>query len=212
MLYKKNNKNIKQNQIHTIPIVIEHTSRGERSYDIFSRLLKERIIFLTGPIEDNMANLIVAQILFLDSENSNKDIFIYINSPGGVITSGMSIYDTIQFVNSDVSTLCIGQACSMAAFLLASGKKKKRFCLPNARIMIHQPLGGYQGQVTDIEIQTQEILRIKNFINKLMSLHTGKSIETIDKDTNRDKFLSAQEAIEYGLVDNIIFNKKNVNI
>ncbi|QJC36507.1 ATP-dependent Clp endopeptidase proteolytic subunit ClpP [Enterobacteriaceae endosymbiont of Donacia simplex] len=208
MLYIKNNKNIEKNQMNTIPIVIENTSRGERSYDIFSRLLKERIIFLTGPIEDNMANLIVAQILFLDSEDSNKDIFIYINSPGGVITSGMSIYDTIQFVNSDVSTLCIGQACSMAAFLLASGKKKKRFCLPHARVMIHQPIGGYQGQVTDIEIQTQEILRIKNFINKLMSLHTGKSIEIIEKDTNRDRFLSAQEAIEYGLVDSIIFNKK----
>ncbi|WP_246225743.1 ATP-dependent Clp endopeptidase proteolytic subunit ClpP [Enterobacteriaceae endosymbiont of Donacia crassipes] len=199
---------MKNHYFNTIPIVIENTPQGERSYDIFSRLLKERIIFLTGPIEDNMANLIVAQILFLDSEDSNKDIFIYINSPGGVITSGMSIYDTIQFVKPDVSTLCIGQACSMAAFLLASGKKNKRFCLPNARIMIHQPIGNYQGQVTDIEIQTQEILRIKNYINKLMSLHTGKSIETIEKDTNRDKFLSANEAIKYGLVDDIICNKK----
>lgn len=208
MSYKKNNKIIKKNQINTIPIVIENTSRGERSYDIYSRLLKERIIFLTGPIEDNMANLIVAQILFLDSENSHKDIFIYINSPGGIITSGMSIYDTMQFVNSDISTLCIGQACSMAAFLLASGKKKKRFCLPNARMMIHQPLGSYQGQVTDIEIHTKEILRIKNSINKLMSLHTGKSISIIEKDTNRDRFLSAQEAIEYGLVDSIITSKK----
>ncbi|WP_246208914.1 ATP-dependent Clp endopeptidase proteolytic subunit ClpP [Enterobacteriaceae endosymbiont of Donacia cincticornis] len=198
----------KNHCLNTIPIVIENTSQGERSYDIFSRLLKERIIFLTGSIEDNMANLIVAQILFLDSENSNKDIFIYINSPGGIITSGMSIYDTMQFVKSDISTLCIGQACSMAAFLLASGKKNKRFCLPNSRIMIHQPMGNYQGQVTDIEIQTQEILRMKNYINKLMSLHTGKSIETIEKDTNRDKFLSAHEAIEYGLVDNIICNKK----
>ncbi|QJC34509.1 ATP-dependent Clp endopeptidase proteolytic subunit ClpP [Enterobacteriaceae endosymbiont of Donacia crassipes] len=208
MLYKKNNQIMKNHYFNTIPIVIENTPQGERSYDIFSRLLKERIIFLTGPIEDNMANLIVAQILFLDSEDSNKDIFIYINSPGGVITSGMSIYDTIQFVKPDVSTLCIGQACSMAAFLLASGKKNKRFCLPNARIMIHQPIGNYQGQVTDIEIQTQEILRIKNYINKLMSLHTGKSIETIEKDTNRDKFLSANEAIKYGLVDDIICNKK----
>ncbi|QJC35288.1 ATP-dependent Clp endopeptidase proteolytic subunit ClpP [Enterobacteriaceae endosymbiont of Donacia proxima] len=207
MLYKKNNQIIKNNCFNTIPIVIENTSQGERSYDIFSRLLKERIIFLTGPIEDRMANLIVAQILFLDSENSNKDIFIYINSPGGIITSGMSIYDTMQFVKSDISTLCIGQACSMAAFLLSSGKKNKRFCLPNARMMIHQPMGNYQGQVTDIEIQTKEILRIKNYINKLMSLHTGKSIETIEKDTNRDKFLSAHEAIEYGLVDNIICNK-----
>ncbi|QJC36098.1 ATP-dependent Clp endopeptidase proteolytic subunit ClpP [Enterobacteriaceae endosymbiont of Donacia cincticornis] len=208
MLYKKNNQMTKNHCLNTIPIVIENTSQGERSYDIFSRLLKERIIFLTGSIEDNMANLIVAQILFLDSENSNKDIFIYINSPGGIITSGMSIYDTMQFVKSDISTLCIGQACSMAAFLLASGKKNKRFCLPNSRIMIHQPMGNYQGQVTDIEIQTQEILRMKNYINKLMSLHTGKSIETIEKDTNRDKFLSAHEAIEYGLVDNIICNKK----
>ncbi|QJC38555.1 ATP-dependent Clp endopeptidase proteolytic subunit ClpP [Enterobacteriaceae endosymbiont of Donacia fulgens] len=208
MSYKKNNKIIQKNQTNTIPIVIENTSRGERSYDIYSRLLKERIIFLTGPIEDNMANLIVAQILFLDSENSHKDIFIYINSPGGIITSGMSIYDTMQFVNSDISTLCIGQACSMAAFLLAAGNKKKRFCLPNSRIMIHQPIGSYQGQVTDIEIHTQEILRIKNSINKLMSLHTGKSISIIEKDTNRDRFLSAQEAIEYGLVDNIITSKK----
>ncbi|QJC37327.1 ATP-dependent Clp endopeptidase proteolytic subunit ClpP [Enterobacteriaceae endosymbiont of Donacia thalassina] len=208
MSYQKNHKTTEKNEIHTIPIVIEHTSRGERSYDIFSRLLKERIIFLTGPIEDNMANLIVAQILFLDSENSNKDIFLYINSPGGVITSGMSIYDTMQFVNSDISTFCIGQACSMAAFLLASGEKKKRFCLPHSRVMIHQPIGNYQGQVTDIEIQTKEILRMKNYINKLMSLHTGKSIEIIEKDTNRDRFLSAQESVEYGLVDNIIFNKK----
>ncbi|QJC35696.1 ATP-dependent Clp endopeptidase proteolytic subunit ClpP [Enterobacteriaceae endosymbiont of Donacia sparganii] len=208
MLYKKNSKIIEKNQINTIPIVIEHTSRGERSYDIFSRLLKERIIFLTGTIEDSMANLIVAQILFLDSEDSNKDIFLYINSPGGVITSGMSIYDTMQFVKSDVSTLCIGQACSMAAILLASGHKNKRFCLPNSRIMIHQPMASYQGQITDIEIQTQEILRIKNYINKIISLHTGKSIEIIEKDTNRDKFLSAKEAIKYGLVDNIICNKK----
>ncbi|QJC35084.1 ATP-dependent Clp protease proteolytic subunit, partial [Enterobacteriaceae endosymbiont of Donacia piscatrix] len=145
MLYKKNNQIIKNNYFNTIPIVIENTSQGERSYDIFSRLLKERIIFLTGPIEDNMANLIVAQILFLDSEDSNKDIFIYINSPGGIITSGMSIYDTMQFVKSDISTLCIGQACSMAAFLLSSGKKNKRFCLPHSRIMIHQPIGNYQG-------------------------------------------------------------------
>ncbi|QJC37740.1 ATP-dependent Clp endopeptidase proteolytic subunit ClpP [Enterobacteriaceae endosymbiont of Donacia bicoloricornis] len=208
MLYKKHNKTIQKNRINTIPIVIENTVKGERSYDIYSRLLKERIIFLTGPIEDNMANLIIAQILFLDSENSHKDIFLYINSPGGIITSGMSIYDTMQFVNSDISTLCIGQACSMAAFLLAAGNKKKRFCLPNSRIMIHQPIGSYQGQVTDIEIHTQEILRIKNSINKLMSLHTGKSISIIEKDTNRDRFLSAQEAIEYGLVDNIITRKQ----
>ncbi|QJC33500.1 ATP-dependent Clp endopeptidase proteolytic subunit ClpP [Enterobacteriaceae endosymbiont of Donacia clavipes] len=196
--------------MNTIPIVIEQTSKGERSYDIFSRLLKERIIFLTGTIEDSMANLIVAQILFLESEDPNKDIFIYINSPGGVITSGMCIYDTMQFVKSDISTLCIGQACSMAAFLLAAGNKNKRFCLPNARIMIHQPIGSYQGQVTDIEIQTQEILRIKNYLNKLFSFHTGKSIEIIEKDTNRDRFLTAKEAIKYGLIDNIISNKNNI--
>ncbi|QJC33094.1 ATP-dependent Clp endopeptidase proteolytic subunit ClpP [Enterobacteriaceae endosymbiont of Donacia semicuprea] len=196
--------------MYTIPIVIEQTSKGERSYDIFSRLLKERIIFLTGTIEDSMANLIVAQILFLESEDPNKDIFIYINSPGGIITSGMCIYDTMQFVKSDISTLCIGQACSMAAFLLAAGKKNKRFCLPNARIMIHQPIGSYQGQVTDIEIQTQEILRIKNYLNKLFALHTGKSIEIIEKDTNRDRFLTAKEAIRYGLIDDIISNKNNI--
>ncbi|QJC28176.1 ATP-dependent Clp endopeptidase proteolytic subunit ClpP [Enterobacteriaceae endosymbiont of Plateumaris braccata] len=208
MLYTNNNKIFVKNKLNMIPMVIEQTPRGERSYDIFSRLLKERIIFLIGNIEDNMANLIVAQILFLESENSNKDIYLYINSPGGTITSGMSIYDTMQFVKPDISTICIGQACSMAAFLLLSGKKNKRFCLPNARMMIHQPIGSYQGQATDIEIHTQEILRIKNHINKLMSFHTGQSIDLIEKDTDRDRFLSAEEAVKYGLIDNIIYNRK----
>ncbi|WP_281348856.1 ATP-dependent Clp endopeptidase proteolytic subunit ClpP [Enterobacteriaceae endosymbiont of Plateumaris pusilla] len=197
-----------QNKLNMIPMVIEQTPRGERSYDIFSRLLKERIIFLIGNIEDNMANLIVAQILFLESENSEKDIYIYINSPGGIITSGMSIYDTMQFVKPDISTICIGQACSMAAFLLSSGKKNKRFCLPNSRMMIHQPIGSYQGQATDIEIHTQEILRIKKHINRLMSFHTGQTIDIIEKDTDRDRFLSAEEAVKYGLIDNIIYNRK----
>ncbi|QJC29954.1 ATP-dependent Clp endopeptidase proteolytic subunit ClpP [Enterobacteriaceae endosymbiont of Plateumaris sericea] len=198
----------KENKLNMIPMVIEQTPRGERSYDIFSRLLKERIIFLIGNIEDNMANLIVAQILFLESENSEKDIYIYINSPGGTITSGMSIYDTMQFVKPDISTICIGQACSMAAFLLSSGKKNKRFCLPNSRMMIHQPIGSYQGQATDIEIHTQEILRIKKHINRLMSFHTGQTIDIIEKDTDRDRFLSAEEAVKYGLIDNIIYNRK----
>ncbi|URJ23560.1 ATP-dependent Clp endopeptidase proteolytic subunit ClpP [Blochmannia endosymbiont of Camponotus sp. C-003] len=187
-----------------IPTVIEHTIRGDRSYDIFSLLLKERIIFMTGTIEDSIANLIVAQMIFLESENSEKDIHLYINSPGGVITAGMSIYDTIQFVKPDVSTFCMGQAASMSAFLLASGTKGKRFCLPNARIMIHQPLGCFQGQATDIAIHTREILKIKNNINKLMAKHTGQSIDAINKDTERDCFLSADEAMKYGLIDCVL--------
>ncbi|AGC03526.1 ATP-dependent Clp protease proteolytic subunit [Candidatus Blochmanniella chromaiodes str. 640] len=187
-----------------VPTVIEHTIRGDRVYDIFSLLLKERIIFMTGTIEDSVANLIVAQMMFLESENSEKDIHLYINSPGGVITAGMSIYDTIQFVRPDVSTFCMGQAASMSAFLLASGTKGKRFCLPNARIMIHQPLGSFQGQATDIAIHTREILKIKNNINKLMAKHTGQSIDIINKDTERDCFLSADEAMKYGLVDCVL--------
>ncbi|WHL25295.1 MAG: ATP-dependent Clp endopeptidase proteolytic subunit ClpP [Candidatus Blochmannia vicinus] len=187
-----------------VPTVIEQTIRGDRVYDIFSLLLKERIIFMTGTIEDNIANLIVAQIMFLESENSKKDIHLYINSPGGLITAGMSIYDTIQFVKPDVSTFCMGQAASMSAFLLASGTKGKRFCLPNARIMIHQPLGCFQGQATDIAIHTKEILKIKNNINELMAKHTGQSVDTISKDTERDCFLSADEAMKYGLVDRIL--------
>lgn len=187
-----------------IPMVIEQHSRGERSYDIYSRLLKERIIFMTGPIKDAMANTIIAQMLFLEAENIKKDIFLYINSPGGIISSGMSIYDTMQFIKPDINTICIGQSCSMAAFLLASGTKGKRYCLPNSRVMIHQPLGGYQGQASDIAIHAQEIMKMKIKLNQLMSLHTGQSIKKINKDTERDCFFSAEESIRYGLVDSIL--------
>jgi len=187
-----------------VPMVVEQTSRGERSYDIYSRLLKERIIFLTGQVEDHMANLIVAQMLFLEAENPEKDIHLYINSPGGVITAGMSIYDTMQFIKPDVSTICMGQACSMGAFLLTAGAKGKRYCLPNSRVMIHQPLGGFQGQASDIDIQAREIIKPKPRMNELMAKHTGQSIETIERDTNRDRFLSASEAVEYGLVDSVL--------
>lgn len=186
-----------------VPMVVEQTSRGERSYDIFSRLLKERIIFLTGQVEDHMANLITAQMLFLEAENPEKDIFLYINSPGGVITAGMSIYDTMQFIKPDVSTICMGQACSMGAFLLTAGAKGKRFCLPNSRVMIHQPLGGFQGQATDIEIHAKEILKVKSRMNELMAYHTGKSLEEIERHTERDRFLSAEQSVEYGLVDSV---------
>lgn len=187
-----------------VPMVVEQTSRGERAYDIYSRLLKERVIFLTGQVEDHMANLIVAQMLFLEAENPEKDIYLYINSPGGVITAGMSIYDTMQFIKPDVSTICMGQAASMGAFLLTAGCKGKRFCLANSRVMIHQPLGGYRGQVTDIEIHTREMLKTKARMNELTAFHTGQPLEKIEKDTERDRFLSAEEAVEYGLVDNIL--------
>ncbi|OCA56372.1 ATP-dependent Clp endopeptidase proteolytic subunit ClpP [Photorhabdus namnaonensis] len=190
-----------------VPMVVEQTARGERSYDIYSRLLKERIIFLTGQVEDHMANLVVAQMLFLEAENPEKDIFLYINSPGGVITAGMSIYDTMQFIKPDISTICMGQACSMGAFLLTAGAKGKRICLPNSRVMIHQPLGGFQGQATDIEIHAQEILKVKSRMNELMAKHTGRPIEEIAKDTERDRFLSADEAVEYGLVDKIFTHR-----
>ncbi|MDR5611113.1 MULTISPECIES: ATP-dependent Clp endopeptidase proteolytic subunit ClpP [unclassified Arsenophonus] len=190
-----------------VPMVIEQTSRGERSYDIYSRLLKERIIFLTGQVEDHMANLVVAQMLFLEAENPDKDIHLYINSPGGVITAGMSIYDTMQFIKPDVSTICMGQACSMGAFLLTAGTKGKRYCLPNSRVMIHQPLGGFQGQASDIEIHAKEILKIKSRMNELMAKHTGKKIKEIENDTERDRFLSAEEAVSYGLVDKIYTNR-----
>lgn len=190
--------------ITLVPMVVEQTSRGERSYDIFSRLLKERIIFMTGQVEDHMANLIVAQLMFLEAENPEKDIYLYINSPGGVITAGMSIYDTIQFIKPNVSTFCMGQAASMGAFLLAAGAKGKRFCLPNSRVMIHQPLGGFQGQATDIEIHTREILKVKVRMNELMAQHTGQPLEIIERDTERDRFLSAMEAVDYGLVDSIL--------
>ena len=187
-----------------VPIVVEQTARGERSYDIYSRLLKERVIFLVGPVEDHMANLVVAQLLFLEAENPDKDIHLYINSPGGSVTAGMSIYDTMQFIKPDVSTMCIGQACSMGAFLLTSGAKGKRYCLPNARTMIHQPSGGAQGQATDIHIHAQEILKIRERLNYLMAHHTGRSVEDIAKDTERDNFMSAQESKNYGLVDEVL--------
>ncbi|AVH30803.1 ATP-dependent Clp endopeptidase proteolytic subunit ClpP [Vibrio fluvialis] len=190
-----------------VPMVVEQTSRGERSYDIYSRLLKDRVIFLTGQVEDHMANLVVAQLLFLESENPDKDIFLYINSPGGSVTAGMSIYDTMQFIKPNVSTLCIGQACSMGAFLLAGGAPGKRYVLPNSRVMIHQPLGGFQGQASDIQIHAQEILTIKNKLNRLLADHTGQPLEVIERDTDRDNFMSAQQAVDYGLVDGLLTHR-----
>lgn len=187
-----------------VPMVVEQTSRGERAFDIYSRLLKERIIFLSGPIDDYISNLVVAQLLFLESENPDKDISIYINSPGGVISSGLAIYDTMQFISPDVSTLCIGQAASMGALLMAGGTKGKRFALPNSRIMIHQPLGGYQGQASDIEIHAKEILYMKAKVNEILAKHTGKSLKKIEQDTDRDNFLNASAAKDYGLIDEIL--------
>jgi ATP-dependent Clp protease protease subunit len=187
-----------------IPMVVEQTARGERSYDIYSRLLKERVIFLVGQVEDNMANLIVAQLLFLESENPDKDIHIYINSPGGSVSAGLAIYDTMQFVRPHVSTMCIGQAASMGALLVAGGEKGKRYCLPNSRMMIHQPLGGFQGQATDIEIHAREILLLRDKLNTIMATHTGQSLETIAKDTDRDNFLSGEGAVAYGLIDKVL--------
>lgn len=187
-----------------VPMVVDQTSRGERSYDIYSRLLKERIIFLSGQVEDNMANLIVAQLLYLESVDPEKDISLYINSPGGVVTAGLAIYDTMQFIKPDVRTLCIGQACSMGAFLLAGGAAGKRFALPHSRIMIHQPLGGFRGQASDIQIHAQEILKIRHTLNERMAFHTGQPLEQIEKDTDRDNFMSAQDAQNYGLVDEVL--------
>ncbi|MCH1928976.1 ATP-dependent Clp endopeptidase proteolytic subunit ClpP [Shewanella acanthi] len=187
-----------------VPMVIEQTAKGERSFDIYSRLLKERIIFLVGQVEEHMANLIVAQLLFLESESPDKDIFLYINSPGGSVTAGMAIYDTMQFIKPNVSTVCIGQAASMGAFLLAGGEKGKRFCLPNSRVMIHQPLGGFQGQASDIAIHAQEILGIKHKLNLMLAEHTGQPLEVIERDTDRDNFMSATQAVEYGLVDAVM--------
>ncbi|WP_434339212.1 ATP-dependent Clp endopeptidase proteolytic subunit ClpP [Motilimonas cestriensis] len=187
-----------------VPMVIEQTAKGERSYDIYSRLLKERVIFLTGPVEDHMANLVAAQLLFLESENPDKDIFLYINSPGGSISAGMSIYDTMQFIKPDVSTVCMGMAASMGAFLLAGGAPGKRHVLPNAKVMIHQPLGGSQGQASDIEIHVQEIIRIKRKMNELLAEHTGQEYDVIARDTDRDNFMTAEQAVEYGLVDSIL--------
>lgn len=187
-----------------VPMVVEQTAKGERSYDIYSRLLKERVIFMVGQVEDHMANLIVAQMLFLESENPDKDISLYINSPGGSVTAGMAIYDTMQFVKPNVSTLCIGQACSMGAFLLAGGAEGKRFALPNSRVMIHQPLGGFQGQASDIEIHAQEILKMRETLNRILSKHTGRKLKELEKDTDRDNFMSAEEAAKYGIVDKVI--------
>jgi len=190
--------------LNLVPMVVEQTSRGERAYDIYSRLLKERVIFIVGPIDDHTANLVVAQLLFLESENPDKDISIYINSPGGIVSAGMSIYDTIQFVKPDVSTMCIGQAASMAALLLAAGANGKRHCLPHSRIMIHQPLGGYQGQAADIDIHAREILELRDSLNEILAKHTGQDVATIAKDTDRDNFMGGDEAVEYGLIDKVI--------
>ncbi len=190
-----------------VPMVIETSGRGERAYDIYSRLLKERVVFLVGPVNDITANLIVAQLLFLESENPEKDIYLYINSPGGSVTAGMAIYDTMQFIKPDVLTLCIGQAASMGAFLLAAGTKDKRYCLPNSRVMIHQPMGGFQGQASDIEIHAKEILYLKQRLNEMLANHTGQPIERIERDTDRDNFLSATAAVEYGLVDKVLSSR-----
>ena len=190
-----------------IPMVIEQSGRGERAYDIYSRLLKERVIFLVGPVNDMTANLVVAQLLFLEAENPDKDISLYINSPGGSVTAGMAIYDTMQFIKPDVSTLCIGQAASMGSLLLTAGAKCKRFCLPNSRVMIHQPLGGFQGQASDIEIHAKEILYLRGRLNQILATHTGQPVETIERDTDRDNFMSAEQSVSYGLVDKVIANR-----
>lgn len=195
-----------------VPIVIEQTPRGERSYDIYSRLLKERVIFLVGQVEDHMANLVIAQLLFLESENPEKDIHLYINSPGGVVTAGLGIYDTMQFIKPDVSTLCLGQACSAGALLLAGGAPGKRYCLPNSRMMIHQPLGGYQGQATDIAIHAKETLLVRDRLNEILAKHTNKTKDQVMKDTERDNFMSGTEAVEYGLIDRVFDKRSNESI
>jgi len=195
--------------LNLVPMVVEQTSRGERAYDIYSRLLKERVIFLVGPVDDHTANVIVAQMLFLESENPDKDINLYINSPGGSVSAGLAIYDTMQFIKPDVSTMCIGQAASMGALLLAAGASGKRYCLPHSRVMIHQPLGGYQGQATDIEIHTREILKIRSQLNDLLAYHSGQTVENIAADTERDNFMSPEEAKEYGLIDELIDSRKD---
>lgn len=192
-----------------VPMVIEQTARGERSFDIYSRLLKERVIFLVGQVEDHMANLIVAQLLFLESENPDKDIHLYINSPGGAVTAGLAIYDTMQFIKCDVSTMCIGQAASMGALLLTGGAAGKRYCLPHSRMMIHQPLGGFQGQASDIDIHAKEILAVRDRLNGIMAHHTGQSLEQVQQDTDRDNFLSGKESVEYGLIDQVLDSRKD---
>ncbi|MCP1676315.1 ATP-dependent Clp protease protease subunit [Natronocella acetinitrilica] len=193
-----------------VPMVVEQTSRGERAYDIYSRLLKERVVFMVGPVEDHMANLLVAQLLFLESENPDKDINLYINSPGGAVTAGMAIYDTMQFIKPDVSTVCIGQAASMGALLLAGGAAGKRYCLPNSRVMIHQPLGGYQGQASDIDIHAKEILSIRDRLNRILAHHTGQELERVQQDTDRDNFLSPEAAVDYGMVDSVIRDRASL--
>ena len=210
MIDNNNNGALNTQNLGLVPMVVEQTSRGERSYDIYSRLLKERVIFIVGPIEDHMANLVVAQLLFLESENPDKDISVYINSPGGSVTAGLAIYDTMQFIKPHISTLCVGQAASMGAVLLAAGEKGKRYSLPHSRVMIHQPLGGFQGQASDIDIHAREILKIREQLNKLLAGHTGQSIETIDKDTERDNFMDAEMAKEYGLIDEVLDTRGQV--
>ena len=195
--------------LNLVPMVVEQTPRGERAYDIYSRLLKERVVFLVGPVDDHVANVIVAQLLFLESENPEKDISLYINSPGGSVSAGLAIYDTMQFIKPDVSTMCVGQAASMGALLLTAGANGKRYCLPHSRVMIHQRLGGYQGQATDIEIHTREILKVRSQLNEILALHSGQSVETIAEDTERDNFMSPQEAKEYGLIDELIDTRKD---
>ncbi|MCK5498063.1 MAG: ATP-dependent Clp endopeptidase proteolytic subunit ClpP [Gammaproteobacteria bacterium] len=201
-------KNNEIQSLNLVPMVVEQTPRGERSYDIYSRLLKERVVFLVGPVEDNVANLIIAQFLYLESENPDKDIHLYINSPGGSVSAGLAIYDTMQFIKPDVSTMCVGQAASMGSLLLAGGAKGKRYCLPHTRVMIHQPLGGFQGQASDIDIHAREILKARELLNNILANHTGQSLETISQDTERDNFKSAEEAREYGLIDEVLSERK----
>lgn len=205
-----NTANLKRASGGLVPIVIEQSGQGERSFDIYSRLLRERIIFLIGHIDDNMANLIVAQLLYLESENPERDISLYINSPGGVVTSGLAVYDTMQFIKPAISTLCIGQAASMGSLLLAGGSQGKRYCLPNSRIMIHQPLGGFQGQASDIDIHAREILAIRNRLNRILALHTHQTVEKIEADTDRDNFMSASQALAYGLIDEVLEERSSV--
>jgi ATP-dependent Clp protease protease subunit len=202
------NREFDPQALNLVPMVVEQSSRGERAYDIYSRLLKDRVVFIVGPVEDHMANLVVAQLLFLESENPDKDINLYINSPGGSVSAGLAIYDTMQFVRCEVSTMCVGQAASMGAVLLAAGSKEKRYCLPHSRVMIHQPLGGFQGQASDIDIHAREILKVRAQLNELLAEHTGQSVDQIAKDTERDNFMDPQQAMDYGLIDKVFENRK----
>jgi len=204
----RNTREFDPQALNLVPMVVEQSSRGERAYDIYSRLLKDRVIFVVGPVEDYMANLVVAQLLFLESENPDKDINLYINSPGGSVSAGLAIYDTMQFIRCEVSTMCVGQAASMGAVLLAAGSKEKRFCLPHSRVMIHQPLGGFQGQATDIDIHAREILKVRSQLNEILAEHTGQSVDKIAKDTERDNFMDPEQAMKYGLIDKVFENRK----